>query len=348
MAQIAKHWAGRIYGTNTGNFFLKFEAAGPELKGRLRFLDSEYGVAVYEVAGTAGENIVLSGNPLTVEGGPTLGTLEVNARLSSDGTLRGEWTTSLGTGGTFVGHPHASEDEAQQTESKAAVPEQIFTHSVKIGAVSVFGPDILALISDLRTDFNVGRPLATYSTGAGEVTKWADEFVKDMPTLGALTYLRLQIQEHEGHGINKLAVVELRKYGTTPNEVRTQSTNESWAIGRAEALSVRLKRHQNGFVTIYKKVGLTFNQAIFLGMLVLIPQFASLGDRALFVGSVFAMLHALLWIHSRLVPNADIQASSPLPGNLARLWPNIVSFLLAVIASVIAAYLYAWLTPPAP
>jgi len=163
-------------------------------------------------------------------------------------------------------------------------------------------------------------------------------------TLGTLTYLKLQIQEHEAHGINKVAVEELRRYGAS--EVRAQGVSESWAIGRAEAIAARLKRHENSLVTAYKKFGLNLNQALFLGMLILIPQFVSMAKRGAFVISVFAMLHALQWMHSRLVPHADIRVSSHAPSQFARIWPSMVSFLFAVIASIVAAYIYAWLVAP--
>lgn len=344
MSKVSNLWAGRIYGTNTGNFFLKMEEIGSELRGRLRFLDSEYGVALYDVAGSFGETLVLKGVPVSSVEGVALSDLEIVAKLTSEGNLRGEWTTSAGTGGTFVGYPHASEDEAQKSESKSNVPEQFFTHSISVGAVSLYKPDIAALIADLKKDFSVGRPIVTYSSGAGEITKYADDFLADMTSPGMLTYLKLQIQEHDAHDINKVAVVELRRYGMS--EVRAQGVSESWTIGRAEAVAARLKRHQNGLVTIYKKFGLNLNQALFLAMLILIPQFTSMEKRAIFVVSVFAMLHTLLWVHSRLVPNADIQASSPAPSQLARIGPSIISFLFAVFASVVATYIYAWLVEP--
>jgi hypothetical protein len=345
VSQLSKLWAGRIYGTNTGNFFLKFEdVSGIALHGQLRFLDSEYGVALYDVVGSFGEALELKGTPAASREHVILGDLEVKAKLTSEGHLRGEWTTSAGTGGTFVGYPHTSEDEAQKAESTAQVPEQIFTHAIEVGAVSLFGPDITALISDIRRDFSIGRPIATYSTGAGEVTKYADDFLAEASTLGTLTYLKLQIQEHEAHGINKVAVVELRRYGVS--EVRAQGVSESWAIGRAEAIASRLKRHSNSLVTAYKKFGLNLNQALFLGMLILIPQFTLMAKRATFVISVYVMLHALLWVHSRLVPNADIRVSSPAPNQLVRVWPSIMSFLFAVVASIVAAYIYGWLVAP--
>lgn len=344
MSQLSKLWAGRIYGTNTGNFFLKFDDVGTIVRGRLRFLDADYGVTLYDVEGSFNEALELKGRPIGPRENGVLGDLDVRARLTPEGHLRGEWATSTGTGGSFVGYPHATEEDAQRPDSSAQVPEQIFSHTVGVGAVSLFGPDIVALIADVRKDFSIGRPIATYSTGSGEVTKYADDFMAEAAMLGTLTYLKLQIQEHEAHGINKIAVVELRRYGSS--EIRAQGINESWVIGRAEALAARLKRHQNSLLTAYKKFGLNINQAIFLAMLILIPQFTSIEKRATFVVLVFSTLHALLWLHSRIVPNADIRVSSPEPSQFRRIWPSLVSFLFAVLTSVTASYIYAWLVAP--
>lgn len=345
MSQLSNLWAGRIYGTNTGNFFLKFEdATSTSLRGQLRFLDSEYGVALYEVEGSFAGTLNLKGTPDVSREGVELGNIDITAKLTPEGHLRGEWTSSIGTGGTFHGYPHTSEDEAQRPGNKSQYPEQIFTHTIELGAVSLFGPDITALIMDLRKDFSVGRPIATYSTGAGEITRYADDFLAEAAKLGTLSYLNLQIQEPEAHGINKVTAIELRRYGVS--EVRAQGVSESWVVGRAEAIASRLKRHQNSFVTAYKKFGLNINQAIFLVMLILIPQFTSMEKRAAFVISVYAIMHALLWVHSRLIPSADIRASSPAPSQLARALPSIASFLLAIVASVFAAYIYTWLVAP--
>lgn len=337
MSQLSKLWAGRIYGTNTGNFFLKFDQTAPKLKGRLRFLDAEYGVALYDIQGTFEDSLELKGSPAGTPVEVNLGDLEVTAKLTSEGHLRGEWVSSIGTGGIFVAYPHFTEMPDPNTQ----IPEQFFTHTVAVGAVGLYGQDLASLVVDLRRDFTVGRPVATYSTGAGEVTKYAEDFLAAASTLGKLTYLKLQIQEHEAHGIYKVAVVELRRYGLS--EVRAQGASESWTIGTAETLAARLKLHQNVLVTAYKKFGLNLNQALFLVMLVLIPEFTSMGKRAIFVLLIFAMLHALLWAHSRLVPNADIRVSSLAPTQWARIWPSILSFLFAVTASIVAAYIYAWL-----
>lgn len=346
MGSLTKLWAGRIYGTNTGNMFLSFDETGPTLKGTLRFLDSQFGVTVYALEGRYDEAIVLKGTPLQPREGLELGTIDVTAHLTPEGHLRGEWISLIGTAGTFEAYPHEQDITSQAPGGKPAVPEQFHTHNIVLGAVSLYAPEVCALIGNVRRDFTSGRAIATYSAGAGEVTKYADDFLSELSGLGTLSYLKLQIQEPEAHGINKMVVVELRAYGT--NEVRVQGVNESWVLGRAEALAAALRKHQNSLITGYKKFGLNLNQVIFLGMLVAIPDIDLWTSRAIFVAVVFGLLTSLLWLHSRFIPNASIRLSDVPPSRLSRLWPTILSWLFAVIASLVAAYLYTWLTARAP
>ena len=123
MGNLTKLWAGRIYGTNTGNMFLNFEETGPILKGTLRFLDSQLGVAMYALEGSYGKEISLTGTPLKeAHDGIEFGTIQVSASLTPEGNLRGQWESSLGTAGTFEAYPHEHDSSSQAQGSKSAVP----------------------------------------------------------------------------------------------------------------------------------------------------------------------------------------------------------------------------------
>lgn len=214
MKEIRGLWAGRIYGTNTGNFFLKFsEKEYSKLKGTIRILDSEHGTYLYNVEGELKEKLILKGTPAEKIEGTNLGTITIKARLDSDESFHGEWESSIGTGGPFAAFPHADADQNQKIEEKKPGPEQIFSHSIEIGAISLSGTDIKDMIDYVKNDFNASRAIVTYSTGIGEITKYADDFLDECATIGTITYLKLQIQEQEDHGINKIVVIELRRHG---------------------------------------------------------------------------------------------------------------------------------------
>lgn len=137
-------------------------------------------------------------------------------------------------------------------------------------------------------------------------------------------------------------MVELRAYGE--NEIRVQGVQESWVIGKAEMLAAILRRHQSTLVTTYKRFGLNLNQFVFIGMLVVMPSIATWEHRAFFAAAVFALLIFMLWLHARFIPNASIKMTVAKPSWFARIWPSLVSWLGAMTASLIAAFLFYWLT----
>jgi hypothetical protein len=51
-----------------------------------------------------------------------------------------------------------------------------------------------------------------------QVTKYSEDFIREIDTLGQINYLKITIQEPEAHGINKVVVLELVETGVS--EVR--------------------------------------------------------------------------------------------------------------------------------
>lgn len=347
MSELGKMWAGRAYGTNTGNLFVEFEKTGPEVSGLLRFLDSQFGIAVYTVEGTFDDLLVLTGHwQQGSEAADVHGELSVKAHLTSEGNLRGTWSSSIGTGGTFELFPHELVLPKRSIASEPRVPEQIYSRNVNIGALKLYAEDILSLLRFIQEDFNMPRPVVTYHIRGSEVTKYASDFISEVKSLGRLEYLKITIQEPEAYGINRVVTVELNAFGS--NEVRVQGIRESWVIGRAEALASFLRKYQSNLVTKYRKFGLNLNSVIFVAMLVLIPEIAKLSDRAMFVGATFILLLALLSFHKRFIPNASILLTEEKPNAFVRAWPTILSWIVAASASLIAALVFRWLTHNTP
>jgi hypothetical protein len=83
---------------------------------------------------------------------------------------------------------------------------------------------------------------------------------------------------------------------------------------------------------------------IFLVMLVVIPEIASIWQRVTFVAVVVALLFALVALHGRYIPNLVVYCGPKKPSALARVWPSILSWLIAATASLAAALVYWWLT----
>lgn len=347
MATLERLWTGRIYGTNTGNLFAEFDTSpSGAVTGTVRVMDLQFGLTVFSVSGSFDGILCLRCEPTQVPAGVTAGAIEVTATLTPEGHLRGQWKSSLGTAGTFEAYPHDIPPPDQRATGSASIPEQFFTSSVSLGAIRLYAKDLRDLIQFIRRDFVIGRPVVTYTIRGNDVTKYFEDFEKEANALGELRRLKVTIQEPEAYGINKVVVLELNSLGQ--NEIRVQGVNESWVIGKAEALARTLRPFEKGLVTTYKKHGLTLNQLIFLAMLVLIPAIEILWQRGLFVVVVVVLLSFLYWLHSKFIPNAIIFLGEDEPTVFDRLWPSILSWLAAATASLAAAYVFYWLTKAAP
>ena len=339
MSQIGKLWTGRVYGTNTGNIFVKFDEVEPHIVGQLRFLDSLYGAAIYSVRGSFTDRLVLEGE--WVQGGDSEGhgTLTIEAELTSGGHLKGTWESTIGTGGIFeiFLHDPAIASESQIVQSG---PEQLYTRRVTLGAVRLYANDVSNLIKYASGEFVSPRPVVAYRVHGNEVAKYATDFVQEFSTIGDLDYFKLTIQEPDAHGINRLVIVELNATGT--NEIIVQGTRESWVVGRSEALASFFRNYEKKLVTTYKKYGHGVNTLIFLAMLVLIPEIHTVIGRVEFVCGVSLLLVVFYWVHSRFIPNTYIFLDKPATNPFSTALPTILSWLSAVSASLVGALLY-WL-----
>lgn len=346
MPKLGKLWAGRVYGTNTGNLFLELDTSNGEIAGTVRLMDSAFGLTVYRVTGSFDGTLRLRGEPIEPPAGDKAGSIKATAILTPEGYLRGKWESSIGTAGTFEAYPHDVPPPDQRAAGAAQIPEQLYTSTVTLGAVRLYAKDFFELAHFIRRDFVVGRMIVTYDVRGNEVTKYLEDFQNEAPTLAELRRIKLTIQEPEAHGINKVVVVELNSLGQ--NEIRVQGINESWVVGKTEAIARMLRTFEKGLVTTYKKFGLTLNQIIFLTMLVLIPAIESLWQRAVFVAVVVLLLGSLFRLHSRFIPSATIYFGEQEPTFLQRSWPSLLSWLIAATASLAAAFVFYWLTRPPP
>ena len=344
MPTLGKLWAGRIFGTNIGNFFLEVESS-PEgvLTGTFRLMDTLMGLTVYSVTGSFdGTTVRFEGDSTQAQAaqGINLGIIHATGTLTPQGHIRGTWTSSIGTAGTFEAYPH-DQPVPDQLATVSPPPEQLYTSTITIGAVRIYAQDLWELVEFIRRDFVVGRPIVTYAIRGNEVTKYLEDFQREAATLGQLRRFKLTIQEPEAYGINKVAVLELTAFGQ--NEIRVQGINESWVTGKAEATARMLRKFENLLVTTYKKLRLTLNELIFLAMLVLIPAIQLLWQRVVFVGAVVFLLQSLIWLHQQPIPNATLYLSEEEPTVFQRASPTLLSFLIGVIASLAAAWLFQWL-----
>jgi hypothetical protein len=338
MPELANKWAGRLYGTNTGNLFIELQQDGEKLSGVIRIMDSLYGLSVYDFTGTYKDKIDLYCVPRATGKEQLMGEVSIEAILTPEGNLRGIWHSTVGTAGTFESYPHDIKVNAQSNIEARGIPEQIYNKNIPIGSIRLFSEDVSRLIAFVESDFHYASSIVTYNVRGSQVTKFSESFLKEVESLGEINYLKISIQEAEAHGINKVIVVELVADGVS--EVRSSGINEAWVVGKAESIAQALRPKQNSLVTTYKKYGLNLNAIIFFAMLIAIPSIESLLGRGGFVLVVVALLYILLWIHRRFIPNTIIYLTGKMPSFIARAWPTILSWLVAVSSTLFAAWVF--------
>ena len=123
---IGRLWAGRVYGTSTGNVFLNLEGEDIALTGTLRFNEPEVGIVVYSLTGAFdGTRFEFVGTTQTAIEGAQFGDLKGSASLQPDGKLEGQWETTIGSAGTFLLFPHRGSETTPAAEQP---PDQMHKH----------------------------------------------------------------------------------------------------------------------------------------------------------------------------------------------------------------------------
>ena len=338
MSNIAGLWAGNIFGTNTGKVFLELHAQDGELTGTARLNDDSFGIVVYKVTGTNGNEVNLRCTPEQVPDGVEAETATVVGHLAPDGTLRGRWESEAGTAGTFQLFPHQAESNQQQ--AKANEPEQIYNCALPLGSIRLYRDDVARIIELARRDFGAKALIITYQQHGNEITKWADDFIAKLDDFDELRSLKLFIQEPSKGSINRVVNIDL--VDTGESTVRVSGPEDTWVVGKAESLRKALGRYENSVITNYRKYGLNMNFVLFLVMLILMPSITGLIRRVIFVSAVIILIQILFRIHQKLIPNTLILIKRKPKGPIGLAWPSILSWILAVTSSLVAALIF-WL-----
>lgn len=338
MGSLAGLWAGHIYGTNTGKVFLELEAENGHLTGTVRLNDDSFGVIVYSVTGADGDEVELECIPERVPEGVEAEPAQVRGKLAPDGTVKGKWETESGTAGTFRLFPHTIDTDQQVT--KTVKPEQIYNRVLQLGSIRLYKDDVSRIVEMARKDFTLKNLIVTYEQHGNEVTKWADDFLREIDQIHQLRSLKLFLQEPGPGSVNRLVNIELLETGDST--VRVSGPDETWVVGKAESVRKALSAYENSVISNYRKHGLNMNFVLFLIMLILMPSIAGILRRVIFVSAVMILIRILFAIHSRVIPNTLVLIRAKPKGPLGLAWPSILSWFLAVTSSVVAALIF-WL-----
>jgi len=341
---LGRLWAGRAYGTNTGNVFLKLEGNEPELTGKLHLNEPGVGLVVYSVSGSFDGNVIkLTGDPQTQMEGVVFGKLTASGKLNTRGELAGEWATDIGSAGTFQLFLH---DQAQGSAANAKVPDQLHTARHHFGAVEIDRQQITAVAEEIQRDFKNAQLVVTVSAGT-EQSRFLPDFKALEFSSERATLIKLFAQEPDGTGVSRVAMVE---FGPQVNMVMTQGGDEAWVLGMLERLKRRLRPFERAYTTNFKKMGIGINQLLLIGAIVFLPSLETLRDRVILIGAILALIWIVNWMHNRYLPFAAIHLGKKPAGVFARMAPSVASWTIAataaLVAALVAAYLQGWLAIP--
>jgi len=339
MPNLETYWIGNVYGTNTGNLFLEITSSneGEEVSGTLRINDNVFGLTVYNITGTY-ENSVLkiTGRPISQSNTQLItGELEAEATISEDGSLKGNWKTSLETAGLFVAHPGNPASKTQN--SKISTPQPIYIKNISLGALRLSSSDIRQLFKEIKKDLNTNVLIITYSFHGNEKMNFDEGFLDEIDSLKNLNNLKIYISEPAENNLNKMISIDLGIFNS--NKISVQGPQEAWVIGKAEKLALFFKSFHSSLITNYKKFGLSINSLLFICMLILTPSIDTLINRAIFVFMVFALLLILQQIHKHFAPIVTIITSTNKLNWFHRFWPAMISWVTTIIGALIVFYI---------
>lgn len=342
---VGRLWAGRAYGTNTGNLFAKLDGDDDALNGTLHLNEPGVGVVVYAIQGSFdGNQLTLTGQPQTQIEGVAFGQLTATASLGARGALTGEWATSIGSAGTFVLFSH---DQTQAVEADPSkLPDQLHTVRHHFQAVEVDRQQITAIADEIQRDFKNAQVVVTV-TADTEQSRFLSDFKTFNFSADRAAVLKLYVREPEGSGLDRIALIE---FGPQINMAMTQGGDEAWVLGMLEKLKRSIRPLERSYTTNFKRLGFGINQLLVVGAIIFLPGLGSLRDRAILMAAVLALTFAINWLHGRYLPFAAIYLGKKPTGLFARIAPTAASWFIAatasMVAELVAAYLQGWLAIP--
>jgi hypothetical protein len=341
---IGKLWAGRAFGTNTGNLFLKLAGEDSGLSGDLHFNDNQEGVGVFKIQGKFEDGMLrLEGEPLLNEADHEIedGRLHAEGELNERGDIFGEWRTTVGTAGTFHLFPH---DVSAPAAIDGVSAEQLHSARHDFGPIEVSRQQIIDLGNEIQKEF--GRVVVTITVGT-EQSRFLDDFKRMQLPTGKATFLKLFASKPDRGGINQTVTIE---FGQEVNWAMTQGTSEAWVLGHLEGLKRRLARFERGYATNVKRLGIGINQLLLFGAVVYLPSLPSTLSRAILLGGAIGLAAVVQWAHNRFLPHTTIYIEATERSQFSKIWPSIASWLIALTAgaagSLLAAYLQGVLAIP--
>lgn len=332
---IGSLWAGRAFGTNTGNLFLRLDGEASNLSGTLRLNDQVGGIVAFTVNGSFdGSALKLSGrvDGEILEHG--VGELTIDGKLDDRGNLTGLWQTSVGAMGTFELFPH---DRLNGTvDQTRLLPEQFHTARYNFSAIAIDRAQFVALADDIQADFKNSEVVVTVVSGT-EQAQFLRKFKNESYSAERAEILKIFVQQKDTAGLSRSVLVE---FGPHFNMAMAQGTDEAWVLGTLEKLKKNIKIYERTYATSFKKMGFGLNQFLIAGAIVFTPSLESIESRVYLLLGVLFIIFGVEWLHNKYLPNAALYLKSQPKGAV---YANLASWSIAASSALVAALLAAYL-----
>lgn len=341
---LGKLWAGKAFGTNIGNLFLRLDGDDATLTGTLHFNESAVGIAVYNVeAKFDGTRLAIAGKIVNQIEGFTFGDLEASGSLNATGQFDGEWKTTIGSAGTFVLFPHDTTNLPSEVDPSA---DQFHTARHQFQAIEINRSQITQFAEEIQKEFTKRKVVMTLVAGT-EQSRFLEDFKQLTFNADRAEIIKIFAQEPEIGGISRVVSVE---FGPQVNSAMTQGANEAWVLGKLETLKRDLRRFERTYTTNFKRLGVGINQLLLASTIVVVPGLSNLRDRVVYMIATIGLVAAVNWLHTRYLPFAAIYLREKPQSMFKKLSPSIASWIIALtagtIATLLAAYLQGYLHLP--
>ena len=337
MSGLGRLWAGTLFGTNTGKLYLEVSASAAAnglQTGQLKVSDDRFGLSEYDVQiGYSEDSVAIEGRPKVEVEGVVQGNIQAVAKKMPNGSLSGEWKSEIGTAGTFELHPHFGMESLPKTD----LPEQLYTTNKDLGSIKLYKSDLTSIIEAMKRKFPNSRIVVSHFDRGAELALFVDDFEKIIPNLEKLTWIKLNAQSPAEGGFTRSLTIDL---GQNFNRVTTQSPDESWVLGEAEATAAILRSKESWLSTAVGRHRVNINLLIMLAAIVAMPDLSIL-KRYVFIIGVLIITQAADKITQTLVPNFSLVLDRVKSNNSGQFWPSISSWLISASAGAASSFLYA-------
>lgn len=293
-------WVGGINGSRVGNVYW---SEMPNGTGNIAIGQSDGNTLRFDTRKSAdAENIYILG-AIHNESGEQQELGQIALETQNASMRAGTWSLADGSAGMIevvvkqVGKLVTAENPLENSQL------QIANKTVRLGAVTLYRPDLERVIAELETYFNDPVvPIIQAKEGDQFTTRNAAEYLSrgDLPDM--VKEITIGVEASSGNGLKKIANVTLSD--DLDSKIYVSSPDELWT----EAVAQRLEQYFKGFTSTFtgflRRHGLNINSVLLLFLIIALPEF-ELFERIVISALALGLMIVVFYSH-KLVPYARI------------------------------------------